>query len=74
MVGDHPKRVIPKRLPRPTMSSWPPAKAHRLNSTQRGLLLDALSCYRRQLPPALANELHQLIYAAAKTTYFLEDT
>lgn len=47
------------------------SRSHKLTSTQRGLLLDALAWYSRQVPPALANDLQQLISAASTATYLV---
>jgi len=47
------------------------ANAFKLTSTQRGLLLDALACYARQIPPDLLGNLQQLIAAAEDAAYFI---
>lgn len=54
--------------------STPPARAaHKLTSTQKALLLDALYFYRRQMPPDLVGALHELIAAAHTAAYFLQE-
>lgn len=52
--------------------STPPARAHKLTSTQKALLLDALTFYRRQIPPDLVGALQELINAAHTAAYFSE--
>lgn len=52
--------------------STPPARAHKITSTQRGLLLDALHFYRRQLPAELVAVMNQLI-AAVEVAKFLQE-
>lgn len=54
----------------------PPASGFstlKLSSTQRGLLLDALYLYTRLIPPALLNDLQQLIHAAHTAAYFVPE-
>ena len=52
-------------------------RAHKLNATQKAILLDALFWYARQIrePPGrdLMNPLQQLINAAHTATYLLEE-
>ena len=55
----------------PHASGFSPA--FKLSSTQRGLLLDALYLYARLIPPALTNDLQQLIHAAHTAAYFVKE-